>query len=330
MISTPQPEPGRRRHRASHRRTPTPARAGHGRHRAPSPAPASGRRGATRLATLWPFADAEPLPGTALLAGWLGRMIVTLVTTYTGPGDRVLLLTPPALSPMPARWSGRAPGGDSYAGLAEAVWTVARLGRSSDAATAAPPPGDLHDRTDPTRYAEAESGSRPRLSRLGLHPVTDVNADCAHRPVCSGRRPRGGFDLIITAVDPHAVDWFGHTDWDALLTPRGLAAVVTHSDSRGGRLLDPHPVIADTLSSRGLRRLDTIAVLAAPMPPPAVIPVAAHRAGATASARGWPPRADGAGPLPLRPVHHDLVLFGRLPLTAPDTGATDRKGTSDA
>lgn len=325
MTSTPHHEPGRRLYCTPHRRTLTPARTGQGRHRAPSRTAATGRLRATRPTTLWPFADAEALPGTALLAGWLGRTILTLVTTYTRPGDRVLLLTPPA----PPRTPGRTHDGDSYTGLAEAVWTVARLGRGADTATAAPAPDYPSERTDSPLHAGAESGSRPRLSRLCLHPVADPNTDSAHRRYRAGDRPRGGFDLIITALDSHATDWLGHTDWDALLTPRGLTAVVTHSDSHGGRLLDPYPALVDTLGNRGLRCLDHIAVLTAPTPDPVASPEAPARTAAATPPRGRSPRAGVAGPLPLRPVHHDLVLFSRLPLTAPEADITDGQETSD-
>jgi hypothetical protein len=329
MTSTPHHEPGRHPYRTPHRRTPTPARTGQGRHRAPSRTTAAGHLRATRPTTLWPFANAEALPGTALLAGWLGRTILTLVTTYTRPGDRVLLLTPPAPPHTPPRTPGRTHNGDPYTGLAEAVWTVARLGRGADTATAAPAPDYPSERTDSPRHAGAESGSRPRLSRLCLHPATDPDTDSAHLRDRAGGRPRGGFDLIITALDPHATDWLGHTDWDALLTPRGLAAVVTHSDSHGGRLLDPYPAMVDTLGNRGLRCLDHIAVLTAPTPGPVASPAATERTGPAMVPRGRPPRAGGAGSLPLRPVHHDLVLFRRQPLTAPEADVTDRKETSD-
>jgi hypothetical protein len=111
------------------------AHAGRSGHRTRSRTATAGGIRTARPTTLWPFADAEALPGTELLAGWLGRTILTLVTTYTRPGDRVLLLTPPPLR-TPSRAPGRTHGRDPYAGLAEAVWTVARLGRGVDSATA--------------------------------------------------------------------------------------------------------------------------------------------------------------------------------------------------
>ncbi|WP_409497219.1 hypothetical protein [Amycolatopsis sp. cmx-11-12] len=306
-----------------------PASTGQGRRRAPSQAAITGRIRSARPSTLWPFADAEALPGTAQLAGWLGRTILTLVTTYTRPGDRVLLLTPP-VSPHPSpRTPGRTDDGDPYTGLAEAVWTVARLGRGADTATAAPAPDYPSGHTDPFRHGGAGSGSRPRPSRPGPRPVADPDTDSAHLRHRAGDRPRGEFDLIITALDPHATDWLGHTDWNALLTTRGLTTIVTHSDLLGGRLLDPYPVLVDTLGQHGLRCLDHIAVLTAPTPDPAASPAAAARTAIPTASRSRSPRADGAGALPLSRVHHDLVLFRRLPLAAPEGDVADRTETSD-
>ncbi|WP_409493931.1 hypothetical protein [Amycolatopsis sp. cmx-11-12] len=269
------------------------------------------------------------LPGTALLPGWLGRTIVTLVTTYTRPGDRVLFLTPPP-SPRALRHAvGGARGADPYAGLAEAVWTVARLGRGTDTATAAPAPDYPAEHTDSPHRAGAESGSRPRLGRLGLHPVADPHPDPARPRRRDGDRPRGGFDLIVTALDPHATDWLAHTDWDTLLTPVGLVAVVTHSDIRDGRLRDPHATVLGTLGSRGLRCLDHIAVLATPVSDLPDRSVTADQVDTAASAPNFSPRAVDAAAPPLRSVHHDLVLLGRLSPEATDGGVLDGKETSD-
>ncbi|AXB43673.1 hypothetical protein [Amycolatopsis albispora] len=276
MTSPPHREPRQRAARTLHRRI-------HG----PLPAAQSWRRAAAnralRPATLWPFADAEPLPGTARLAGWLARTIITLVTTYTRPGDRVLLLTPPAGTPGPRRSA------HPYSGLTEAVWTITRLGRSTDTATAEPAPADPPNHADATL---AESVSGRRLHQPAEHGSADPNTDPVRHHHGSGHRPEGAFALTITAVEPHATDWLARTDWTSLLTQRGLVAVVTHSDLADQRLLDPQPAIVNTLGEHGLRLADHIAVLDAPLPAPA-----AH-----------PSRPDTG---PVRRVHHDLLLFTR-------------------
>ncbi|MET9259628.1 hypothetical protein [Amycolatopsis sp. NPDC004079] len=326
MTSTPHPEPGRCHRRLPHRDTASLRR---GRHRAPRTTPATAAALRPRPATFWSFADAEMLPGTALLPGWLGRTIVTLVTTYTCPGDRVLLVAPPP-SPCALRHAvGGTCGAEAYAGLAEAVWTVARLGRGADTATAAPVPDDPAEHTGSSRRAGVGSGSRPRLGRLGLRPALGLHPGSARPRHRDGDGPHGGFDLIVTALDPHATDWLARTDWAALLTPRGLLATVTHCDGRDGWLRDPHATLLNTLGSQGLRCLDHIAVLAAPMPDTPDCLAAADRTGTAVPAPGFSPRAVDAAAPPLRTVHHDVVLLGRLSPDAADDGALDGKETSD-
>ncbi|UJW29987.1 hypothetical protein L3Q67_32890 [Saccharothrix sp. AJ9571] len=261
-----------RRHRPArtlHRRTHGPLPAGHNWHRA------AANRG-LRPATLWPFADAELLPGTARLAGWLGHAIITLVTTYTRPGDRVLLLAPPA--PIRARRE------QPYAGLAEAVWNMARLGRGADTATAAAALDYAPGLTDPPSITEAESASRPRLSRPNQLAVTQSAAESAHGRQCTD----GRFTLIVTAVNPDSADWLHHTDWDTLVAHRGLIAAFTHGHRHGSRLLHPHSTIVNTLGDRGFRMHDHIAVLDAPLPRPSDDP--------------HPPAGRN---------HHDLLLLTR-------------------
>jgi hypothetical protein len=331
MTSTSTPEPDHQSHQTPRRRTRIPApRSGHLRPGARSRATDTRGLRAARPTALWPFAEAETLPGTGMLAGWLGRTIVTLVTTYTRAGDRVLLLAPPApTSPLP-RTAGRPGDHHPYAGLTEAVWTATRLGRSVDIATAAPAPGSPSDGTDSMRRQGAESVSGPRLRRLDPLPSTDPDCDPAPLGGRPGSSPRGRFDLIITAVDPRATDWLGHTDWASELTPSGLAAVITHSDVYAGRLRDPLAVVTSTLGNRGLRCIDRIVVLSAP--------ISSHDAGSALGAadmiaervRGRTPIADTLDPTPLRRAHHDLALFGRQPATAPNAEAAAGMETSDA
>ncbi|MFE3778054.1 hypothetical protein ACFXPA_07840, partial [Amycolatopsis sp. NPDC059090] len=237
---------------------------------------------------------------------------------------------PPAARPRArAPALGSTPGADPYAGLAEAVWTVARLGRGADTATAAPAPDDPAEHTDSPRPAGVESGTRPRLSRLGLDPIIDPHPDSAPPRHRDGDRPRGRFDLIITALHPHTTHWLAHTDWDHLLAPRGLLATVTYSDNRAGRLRDPHPALQNTSGNCGLRCLDHIAVLAAPVPtPPEDRRATAGQAGIEVPGPDVSPRAAATVP-PLRLVHHDLVLLGRMSPDAADDGLIEGKETSD-
>ncbi|MFD8494854.1 hypothetical protein [Amycolatopsis sp. NPDC059657] len=319
MTPTPHDDSPYRRYRPRRLDAGAPARTAHGRHRVASHAAARGRIFAPRPVALWPFADAEPLPGTALLAGWLGRMIVTLVTGYTSPGDRVLLLAPPA----PPR--GRPPtphgarGTDPYAGLAEAVWTVARLGRGADTATVAPAPDRVGDHVDSLGRGEVESASGPRLGRLRLQTPTGPHRESEHRPARVNTGSGDRFDLIITAVHPHDTDWLADTDWDTVLAPTATLAVVTHSDHRQGRLVDPSTAIVTTLRSFQRGWLDHIAVLDQPFPAPA---------SATGPTSPRASRGSAVGPPSVHSVHQDLLLFGPLLLPAAAGPVTDERGES--
>lgn len=325
---TPAPHDGPAHRRRLRRDSSTPQTA-HGRHRTTVHPPSRARAFAPRPTTLWPFADVEPLPGTARLAGWLGRTIVTLVTTYTRPGDRVLLLAPPISTRLPARMPDSARAADPYAGLTEAVWTVTRLGRSVDTATGATPPDYRGDPPAALGQDDHRSGSGPRPTRLGLRSPAATHPGSEHRLARVEHRPGTDFDLIITAVHPDATDWFSDTDWDSVLTSAGMLAVITYGDRRHGRLVDPMAVIAATFRSQWRGVLDHIAVLTEHVPgtsnkavvasaPPAPAPAAARNASEVA-----------VDPMPMRSVHHDLLLIGAVPaatpMPVPRTGAGRRQ-----
>ena len=281
-------------HRCRHASSATPARTIHRRRRAVTRTLTHRARFSPRPTTLWPFAGAEQLPGTDQLAGWLGRVIVTLVTGYTRPGDRVLLLNPPAPSRRQSAFCGTR-GPDPYAGLSESVWTVIRLGRGVDIATAPPAPDYPHIPTDPTHRHAVESASGLRLDPKSVGDRHESDSRAEHRP-------GDQFDLIITAVHPDDTDWLAHTDWDTVLTPTGTIAVITHGDSSDGRLVDPMTAIVGTFRSRDWQWLNHIAVLIEPLHTPTSAPTAMPPTAAPAA-------ASTVEHLPIRSVHHDLLLF---------------------
>lgn len=254
------------------------------------------------LVDLWPCADAEQLPGTTALAGWLGQTILTLVTRYTRPGDRVLLLAPPT-RPVPAYTLGafvRQP--DPYAGLTEALWTVTRLGRSTDTAVADTALDALTGHRHATRLANEESETGPGHDHGPVRPPDDL---CLTKTASlpEHRHADGTFDLIVTAVHPRFTGWHSHVKWDRLLTPSGLIATVTHSDIVGGRFVDPTPNVVETIRSHRRRWLEHIVVLTRPVAAETHSPSAAggHRPS------GAETRADTSGP-----AYHDLII-GALP-----------------
>ncbi|MBV9141437.1 MAG: hypothetical protein JO115_11055 [Pseudonocardiales bacterium] len=227
-----------------------------------------------RPASVWPCATGSHREGTGLIADWLPTALSRIVTTYTQPREYVLLLVPPGHLDAVAERS--APGGSgwrdsgAFAGLAEAAWAVARLGRV------------LHTQVP----------ARP-----------GIGAPDRYR-------------LIITAVDPRAIRPAPTFGWaDRVLHPQGVLAVITHSDSTTGRLIDPTGAVVRATRHAGLTYLDHIALLHVPL-----------RHGPAASAIPPPPRRNRRPTRALR-GHSDLLIFSRIP--GADVRA-DRKETPDA
>jgi hypothetical protein len=97
-----------------------------GRHAAPGrskgKATSSWRSEAGAHRTVWTCGENDLRAGTGRLAGWLLNAVVKVVTTYSAPGDRALLVEP-------AVGLRRSRGLGPYGGLLEAAWSVVRLGR---------------------------------------------------------------------------------------------------------------------------------------------------------------------------------------------------------
>ncbi|TWE27580.1 hypothetical protein FHX69_0216 [Prauserella muralis] len=283
-----------------------------GRHRTTGSSRARALPRPTRRTTVWPCADGEQLAGTARLAGWLARTIITTVTAYTVPGQRVLLLAPPPSATRPRTDS--SVGGwrthNPYTGLHEAAWTVVRLGRSVDTATASPPAA-----TAVTSRQAPESGSGRRPAQLGLHtPISPDPHRRAERTEPTGRG-EDRFHLVITAVPPRPLDWVRTTDWSRLLTPSGTLAIVTHSNREGSRFIGPVSALVTTFRHCGLGWLDHVIVLTAPPQP-------AAQTGAVGRASGNHANADAVGGDALlgghRGAHHDLLLLVADPAVEDD------------
>jgi len=262
-----------------------------------------------------------------VISGWLHIAVVKIVTTYTRPGDRVLLLGPPDRA-SGARWPGstaaRWPG--RYAGLHEAAWTIVRLGRSVQTHTAAEP-----DPTDPAgaptvparigsdEHGGEESGSGPGPDHPRTAPASTESA-CPDAADQSGDdSDPGRFALIITAVYPRDTDWLHTTAWTNRLQPNGTLAVITHGDRVRGRLVDPTPAIVGAGRRGGLVYIDHIALLEVPLR-------RGHLAATQPAAQGSDPSGT-AGPaqsrsspaawtIPVR-VHSDLHVFGPVSSAVP-------------
>jgi hypothetical protein len=252
--------------------------------------------------------------------------IVKIVTTYTQPGQRVLLLAPasvPTTHPPTGvkKWIGPGP----YAGLLEAGWTVVRLGRGIQTHIAGPP-RDTND-GGPRRHVvdppfKSESGPRPHPASPtsdGQHRSTPDNHPDPDRTTTMSGPDR--FDLVITAAEPRVLDWLRPTDWANVLTPTGTLAVITHCDRSRGRLDEPAGTLVTAAHRAGLRYHDRIALLRTPIRNGALVASALGSDGPFQPAGG--PVATG---LRHTQVHDDLLVFTREP--APAT-STDGEESSD-
>ncbi|WP_261576383.1 hypothetical protein [Frankia gtarii] len=224
---------------------------------------------AGRPATVWPCPPASPGRPPA---GWLAAAVEQLVVTHTRPGDPVLLLTaPPQDGAGPRRDVAE---GDASDGLGDTVWAVARLDRC------------VRVRTGPAGPTHTVAGSRP-----GLDPAP-------------GRAPDAeGHPLVVSVVEPTRTGWLHGVPWARLVSPAGLLAVITRSDSIAGRLIDPTGDLTAATSRHGLALLDRVVLLEVPLDeldqPPTPLP---H--GTVA-----------------RRVHSDMLLFAPLAPVPPTGGA---------
>ncbi|GGU81019.1 hypothetical protein [Lentzea flava] len=262
--------------------------------------------------------------GTGLIAHWLLTAVIKIVTTYTQPGQRVLLLDPaPFSAAAPASVTG-VPGRSHrshYVGLLEAGWTVVRLGRSVQTQAAVAHP----DRIDDTA-ADTPSKSESASGLPAIGPSTDhsVEPSSDHRhgpdPEATERQP-DRFDLIITAAEPHTLDSLRPTDWAGLLTPTGTLAVITHGDRSTGLLNDPAGPLVRSARHAGLRYTDRIALLRVPVRHSALIV-------ASLAVRAHSQSSAGLATAAVRhsQVHGDLIVLTRHSLPA----AADGEETSDA
>ncbi|MGH3826143.1 MAG: hypothetical protein ACRDQX_03065 [Pseudonocardiaceae bacterium] len=275
-----------------------------------------------RPATVWPCATGSHREGTGLIADWLPTTVTRIVTTYTRVGHRVLLLVPPghldAVADRPAVGGGGWRGSGAFAGLGEAAWSVARLGRlihpETDARTETATGRSVGEPSD------AVGGSEPGTGRAESDRLGKGKAELSRQAGPDARTGRDGPDryhLIITAVDPRVRRPVPTLGWVDLLHPRGVLAVITHSDSTAGRLIDPTSAVVRAARHVGLTYLDHLALLHVPL----------HHGGLDAP--GATPLRSGRHQRPARAVrvHSDLLIFSRIP----GAGArADREETSHA
>lgn len=244
--------------------------------------------------SVWPCAGPDHDSDRHVISGWLARAITRIVTTYTRRGDRVLLLATSdsaAGRDEPSTCPDRGRG--AFPGPTDAAPVVARLGRSVRSGPAAPT--EAGPGTEPGPGSESGSGPRPDkpdLRESGLKPESGQVADQT--------APSPRYHLIITTVDPAAVHTFQPDNWVDRLHPSGALAVITHSDSEQGRLLDPTGPVVRAADRVGLRFRDHIVVLDRPLRDVCPRP-------------GIPPTETESGECLAGRGHADLLVFDLAP-----------------
>lgn len=248
------------------------------------PQPASATTVSRRRPTPRHRTRSRPQPPTTVLVtprhrahptGAAPAVLRTLVLAYTRPGHRVLLADPSQL-----------PAGDRSTQNANRLTTlITRLGRrvSTDPAPLSPP--------------QPEGNPQPN------HPVPQPQPDTTLQTSAdldsgSGRvgaiRPR--FALIITSINPAAVDTALIAGWAADLTRTGTLAVLTHRNRPGDAPTDPDPGLTRAVTDAGLVLADRlILLLDRPQPPGTLSP--SHRRAVLKGGH--------------RPIHSTALIFTR-------------------
>ncbi|GAA3040934.1 hypothetical protein [Actinokineospora globicatena] len=283
-------------------------------------------------ATVWP-AGATSIP---LDAAWPVALVDRIVTSFSAPGARVVLLAETARDqdPLPA-WIGsggvidHAPDTEPESGLAEAYATVEDLDRTPRIERL-PLPG--------TASADA---SRPFWADLVTDSTPTVSGPVA--PTAAAASPEGldatvaTADLVIASLPPGRRG-VPLADIAALIAARllrvgGVFVVLTHCDWRSGRLTDPTGDVVAAGQTADLLYLQHIVALHAPVrhggflhPDPD--PDGQDRTGGEV-AEAHRARVRGL-PAPHRRIHSDLLVFAqphehRAPALSP-TAAVSRDG----
>lgn len=267
-------------------------------------------------ATVW---TAGPTP-TDLDATWPTPIVAKIVTSFSAPGARVVLLPWPTSQPVAADTPrlalasadgviDHAPGTEPDGELADALTTIEDLDRTG------------HVVRIPVGVSVTGPGSRPFWADL----VSDRNHSrtIVEQPPHAG--PDGGslagvatgpadIDLVITSLRPqHGGD--AASDLVALFAARrlrtgGILAVLTHCDWSGGELTDPTGPMVAAGQNADLLYLQHIVALHTPLTDGRFAATADGRA--TASHRRAEQRAAAHGlPAPHRRIHSDVLVLAQ-------------------
>ncbi|GAB3681997.1 hypothetical protein REH65_24590 [Saccharopolyspora sp. ID03-671] len=201
-----------------------------------------------RLCLVDPAADADEIVTAA---------VSMISTTYTAPGDRIMLAAPEA----PAT-------GSSRTRRDRLVESVLRLGRG---ATTGP---DFRPHSD-HEFAAAGGGlpgARGSGSGLGPRPgdVAEPVANLTDQKSLGESFGPGsdGFALIIAGWSDQPADPFAMADWAPLLAPAGTVVVLTHSSNQRQARISHSGQLSRAAALAGLILTDRLILAHQPPSPP--------------------------------------------------------------
>ncbi len=223
-------------------------------------------------ATVW-TAGAAPID---LDATWPAALVERIVTSFSKPADRVVLLD----CPTPDRTRSalgvvgadgvidHAPGAEPDPELADAVAAVERLGRVARVECTPVDPTAAGPASRPF-WADLVSGAGPAPATIPTAPEVTVEVpvvDVVTEPVDSA-------DLIVTSLPPHRCGDHGHGNTADLFTlyaarrlrVGGILVVLTHCDWTSGELTDPTGAVVTAGQNADLLYLQHIVALRTPV-----------------------------------------------------------------
>lgn len=284
-----------------------------GTHRASTPTRSRTASTAPTPATVWACGPSPIDPDTT----WPTPLLTTIVTSFSEPGDRVVVLPWPTAAPRPPHGPVGADGlidyaptvepGDELATVLAAITDLARRARvvrvepdpTASGRVSRPFWADLVGTPDNTRVpgSDALPGGAPDAAPNRL----DITAADA--------------DLIITSLRPeHSAD---HTSDHiarlaaGLLRVGGILAVLTHSDWSRGELIDPTGPMVASAQNADLLYLQHIVALHTPIRGGQLL---VHLPPTTVTAQA-PTRhhthGRGRRPAPHRRVSSDVLVFAQ-------------------
>lgn len=183
------------------------------------------RRPASAGTTVWKFADAPQLPDAHELPGWLGQAVLSLVRTYSLPGERVLLLdattstAPYGTTPHP------------YAAIGETLWTIMRLARGvRHAATRSATIEEAVDNSDRARVDLLIAALPPAdLNLANLDVARLLNRRGTLAVITHGqparRLPYGAVTAVVNMAAAQELRWLEHIVVESGEMPPAPAAV---------------------------------------------------------------------------------------------------------